>query len=127
MNLLTFETTIYEIHKYFLGISETKGDYKEHIVTISGSECHFSYILTSHHMLVIPRSQVNLTKVYCPFELIKQVVNLRERILVLLNDFIELAIINAHSKGPILLLQTKLKHHEEILGIMKPLSRKSLS
>ena len=53
---------------------------------------------------MIPQSQVNIIKVDCPLELIKQVVNQRERILVLNIDFIEVERINAYSKGTILLL-----------------------
>ena len=65
---------------------------------------HILYILTSHPQLLICRPQVNLRKVACPLELIKQVINPREKILILNIDFIELTIINAHPKGPILLL-----------------------
>ena len=86
------------------------------------------YILTSHPKLVIPQSQVNLSKEAYPLELIKQIVNLRERILVRSSDFIELAVINTHSKDPSFLFTNENgAPHGEILGQMKPLSSKSLS
>ena len=65
------------------------------------------YILTSHLKLVISQPQVNLIKLDFPLELIKQVINTRERIHVLNSDFIELVIINAHLRGHILHLYKK--------------------
>ena len=54
-------------------------------------------------------------------------VNLRERILVVNSDFIELVVINVHPKGPIILLTNKTRTpHGEILGLRKPLSSKYL-
>ena len=75
---------------------------------------HIDHILLKMSFLVYPqlstyvgdtRSQVNLSKVACPLELIKKVINPRERILVLNSDFIELAIVTTYSNGTILLLR----------------------
>ena len=72
--------------------------------------------------------QVNFRKVAWPYELNKHVVDARERILVLYMDFIEFAIIDAYSKGPILLLHKQTGAlHGEILVLLKPLSSKSFS
>ena len=84
-----------------------KENYYELILTISSSKCHFLYIFTSHPKVVVSRSKVDPRKVACNLELIKKVVNLRKRILVVNSDFIEFAIINVHSKGPILLLHNQ--------------------
>ena len=76
---------------------------------------------------MIPQSQVNLRKVACPFEVIKQVVNPREMILVLYSDSIEVVVINAHSKGPIFLIYKQNGVPQgEILVLMETLSSKSL-
>ena len=72
-------------------------------MTIPSSELYIRYILTYQPKLLMPRPQFNLRKVACPLELIKQVNNSRERIFIINGHFIELSVVNTHSKRPILL------------------------
>ena len=67
-------------------------------MTISCLEGSFRYILTYNPKLVIPQPQINFRKVACSLDLIKQVVNKRERVLFLNCDLTEWSIINAHLK-----------------------------
>ena len=61
------------------------------IVTIKR---YFGNILSAYPKLVISRPKVNLGKVSSTFELIKEIINTRERILLLYGDIIELEITN---------------------------------
>jgi hypothetical protein len=53
---------------------------------------------------VVSRPQINITEVFGPREFIKEVVDLRNRVLVSNYDFIQSLIINAESPGSIFLL-----------------------
>jgi hypothetical protein len=54
--------------------------------------------------LVVARLHINITKVFGPRELIKEVVDLGNRLSVLDSDFIQGPVINAELSGPIFLL-----------------------
>ena len=86
-------------------------------MTISSLESCFGNIFASHPELVISRSLFNLSKVASTLELIREIINPRERILVLYGDLIELTIINAHSKVTSFFFTNKTEApHGEILG-----------
>ena len=96
-------------------------------MTIPSSELYIRYILTYQPKLLMPRPQFNLRKVACPLELIKQVMNVRERILVFYCDLDKFTIINEHPNQPIFLLNKQHRSFPwEILGLMKLLSSKFL-
>jgi hypothetical protein len=61
---------------------------------------------------VVSRLQINLTKVFGPRELIKDVVDSGNRVLVSDCDFIQSSVINAESPGSIFLLY----HHDWALA-----------
>ena len=58
-------------------------------------------------------------------KLVKQVINPGDGILILDCDLVELSIVNAHSERTIFLLTNNTgAPHGEILGLIKPLSRR---
>lgn len=73
-------------------------------MTIPSSENYFWYVFNSHPKLVILQPQINFREVTRVLGFIKSVTNPWERIFFPPGDLIELTIINAHPKRPILFL-----------------------
>lgn len=119
---------IHKVYKSRQGVIESKRHHWELIMTIPSSQICFRYIIIFHPKVVISQTLMNFRKVTCQLEFIKQTADPKKKILIVYRDLIELMVINAHPKGPILILnkQTKIPHGE-ILGFMKTLYNKSLS
>src|ERR1043165_9679636 len=54
--------------------------------------------------LVITRPQINLRIIAGALKLVKEIINARKRVTVLDGHFVQLTVINTHTKAPILLL-----------------------
>ncbi|KAK4716441.1 hypothetical protein R3W88_014779 [Solanum pinnatisectum] len=72
-------------------------------MTISSSENCLQNVIISDSELMIARFEVYLRKVTSTLKLVEQVINPRDRIIVLDCDFVQLPIVNAHSKRTVFL------------------------
>ena len=73
-------------------------------MTKTGMKGYLLGILIPNPKLMIPCTNINLREETRPLELIEQIINSWKWILILYSDFVELPIIDTHSKGPILFL-----------------------
>ena len=80
---------------------------------ITGSEGSLLYVLFLDSQLVVSRSQINLREHSSTLQLIKQVIYSWEWVSIIHRHFIQLMIINAKTKGAILLLY---KQYRSSLG-----------
>lgn len=80
----------------------------------------------SDPQLVILKPQIYLIEDHCILQLVKQIINLKKRVLVLDNHLVELAIVNTHSQNPSLFFTNRTGGpHCGILGQMNALLNKS--
>ena len=94
-------------------------------MTIASSEGCFRNITISDFKLMMTRSKVYLGEMASILKLVKQVINPGDGILILDCDLVQLSIVNEHSERIIFLPYEKNDSpHGEILGLMKPLSRR---
>ena len=85
-------------------IREAKWHYSALKMTVSGPEGSLPFICLFYRDLVVARLLINITEVFGPHELIKEVVDLGNRVSVSDCDFIQSPVINAKPPGYICLL-----------------------
>lgn len=106
----------------------TKGHETKLIMTISCSKGRLWEIRIPNLKLMITRSKINLREALHTLKLIKQIINPRKRIFILYGHFVQLTIINAHTKGTIFLHMNNMgAPYRDMLGHIKPLSKRSIN
>ena len=97
------EDSVHEIHKCSSCICETKWHNQELIMTITGSKGRLLNIFIPTPKMMVTLTKINLWLETRPLKLVEQVIYSGKWILILDSDFIELPIIDTHSKGSIFL------------------------
>jgi hypothetical protein len=86
------------------GIGESKGHDLELVMAIVGMECSLLDVILVDSNLVVSPSKVNLGEDGCSLKSVNQIINEGDGESVLLGDFVECMIIDAHLEFSILLL-----------------------
>src|SRR5688572_8128908 len=97
------EHPIHQIHKSGRSVSYSKGQYNKLIMARHCTKSIFRNITFPHPQLVISGTKVYFREVTCSLELIKQIINSRQRLSLLDSYLIQLSVVNAHAKRTILL------------------------
>jgi hypothetical protein len=95
---------IHHPHEILWGIRQTKGHEQPFKNTFFGLEGSLPYIGLVYWDLVVATIQINITGVFFPLEMTKEIFNLGNWVSVPDNDFIYGPVINAESRRPIFLL-----------------------
>jgi hypothetical protein len=95
---------VHHPHKICWSICQTEGHDQPFKKTLFLLEGGLPYICLFYWDLVVARLQFNLTELFGPYELIKKVVDLGNRVLVPDCDFIQGSVINAELSSLVFLL-----------------------
>ena len=95
---------VHQAHERSRGIRKTKTHHYKFVMPIPGSKSSLWHIRCPYFQLMITGSQVNLREDTNTLSLIEQVINARNGILVLISYLVQLPVVYAHPKTPILLL-----------------------
>ena len=86
------------------GVGEPKRHHQELEVAVVGAERRLLDVRRVHAHLVVPRAEVELGEVLGPMELVEELVNHRDRELVLGHAVVEFPVVDAEAPRPIRLL-----------------------
>src|ERR1044071_3683411 len=95
---------VHQVHEHRWCVSETKRHDQELKMAITSAKSSLRNVGFLNAQLVITRSQINLRVVTRALELVKEIINARERITILDGHFVQLTIIDTHAKTFVLLL-----------------------
>ena len=96
---------MYEIHECCWHIRQSEGHHRKLIVPITRSKRCLRDICIPNSQLMVTSAKVYLGVDSRSSQLIKQIVNPRQRVPILDRNPVQLSIINAESKGLVLLLR----------------------
>jgi hypothetical protein len=94
---------VHQIHKVGWCISQFKRHHHILVRTIPQNECSLQKVTFSYLQLILSRSKINFREHTCTMELIKKIINHRQRVLVLNDNLIRSSIIHVHPLSTILL------------------------
>src|SRR3954469_14308492 len=97
------EYPIHQLHENCWSIRQPERHDLKLVVPITSSECGLRNVFLSHPQLVVTGPQINLREELSTLEMIKQLIYPWHRVLVLDCDCIQLTIVNAQPKRPVLL------------------------
>ena len=117
---------MHEIHKCCWHISQSKGHHRKFKVPITRPKRWLRDICLPNPQLMVTSAKVYLGVDSRSSQLIKQIINPRKWVLILDRNPVQLSVINAQSKGIVLLFANRTRApHGEVLGLMNPLSSSS--
>ena len=97
-------------------------------MTVTGTKDSIWDISIPNPEMMVPRMKINLREETRPLELFEQVIYSGKWILILDSDFVEISIIDTHSKGSIFFLANNTGAPlGDMLGWKKPLSSRSFN
>ena len=119
---------MHEVHECHWHIRQSKGHHRKLKVPITHPERCLRDICLPNPQLMVTNAKVYLGVNSCSSQLIKQVINPLQWVPILDRNPIQLSVINAQSKGLVLLFANRTgAPHGEVLGLMNPLSSSSCS
>jgi two-component SAPR family response regulator len=77
------ENRVHEGHERQWNITQLEWHHLELVRTIPSPHGHLFHIFINDVDLIIPQLEINSAKVFCPIELIQQIVNAKEKIVVI--------------------------------------------
>jgi hypothetical protein len=96
---------VHHSHEICWGIHKTKGHDQPFKNTFFGIEGSFPYIYLLYWDLMVARIQINLTKIFGPLELVKEIIDSGNKVPIPDYDFIWDLVIDVESPGPVFLLK----------------------
>ena len=119
------EDIVHEVLKGGGRVSHTKGHHQILKGTIARVEHCLPLMPRRYAHIVVTSTQVNLGNDLCSAQVVHEVTDERERLVVLVHDVVQVAVVNAEVQRAILLLNKQDRHAGQGVGGMnKTLSKK---
>ena len=98
------EHLIHHPHEVGRGVGQSKRHHGALVQSVSRGERSLGDIALSDLQLIVSGAKINLGEYTGTTELVKQIIDSRQRLLVLYGDFVEGAVVDAQTEGTIALL-----------------------
>ena len=110
------EGLVHEVHEGGGSVGQAEGEHEEFEVTVAGAEGGLGNVVGVDADLVVAGAEVNLGEVLGTLKAVEEFVDARQRVAVLDGDVVERAVVDAHARGAVLLLDEQDRSAEGRLG-----------